>query len=453
MLWGGLFLALGPLRTAGDGDLYWQRWLGDLLLQTHHLPTALGSETFTAGGSPWIPQEWLFSLAVALAREHHLFILLSVLVSALPLAILCSIYWRSRYDGIEAAATGVALLFCGVAFLESFGARAQVLGWTALAAFMFFIERRDRWYYAALPTAIIWANLHASVAIAPAIVFTRVVAVFADGGFRAMRTSRDLLVLPAVVLAMFCTPFGWRLPAFALALATSPIRHYIQEWQPPALSDLSFVAGALPLALAILAGGRATLMQRKLQSFPAVLLFVASLFAFRNTALFAIVAAPLAARGLQTRFPSIARLGAKVAELEPVALPAIGLAIVLSAVALVRIQLQAPPPLPTAAIASLGNDGHNHRLLCEDFTWCSVALSYPTLQVFIDGRCDGYPLPVWRQYIAAIQARQNWSTPLERYGVNLVLAQRGSRLAEALGKTPNWERTYRDEKYVVFRRD
>jgi hypothetical protein len=31
-----------------DGDLYWQRRLGELLLQTQRLPTALGNETFTA---------------------------------------------------------------------------------------------------------------------------------------------------------------------------------------------------------------------------------------------------------------------------------------------------------------------------------------------------------------------------------------------------------------------
>jgi hypothetical protein len=453
VLWGGLFLALGPLRTPGDGDLYWQRWLGELLLQTHRLPASLGSETFTSAGAPWVPQEWLFSLAVALAREHHVFMLLSILVSALPLAVLCSIYWRSRNGCIEPAATGVALLFCGVAFVESFGARAQVLGWTALAAFMFFVERRDRWYYAAIPTAIVWANLHASVAVAPAIVLARVAATFADGGFRALRSSRDLLLLPPVILALFCTPFGGRLPALAVALATSPIRQYIQEWHPATWGDPSFMAGALPLALAILAGGRATLTERKLESFPSALLFAATLFASRNIALFAIVAAPLAARGLQTRFPSIARLGARVAELEPVALPTIGLAIVLSVVALARIQQQAPPVLPTAAIASLGNDGRNHRLFCEDFTWCSVALSYPTLHVFIDGRCDGYPLPVWRQYVATAQARENWSAPLQKYDVEFVVARRGSRLDSALEKMPNWGRSYQDVAYVVFRRD
>ena len=86
-LWGALFLVLGPLHAAGDGDLYWQRWLGDLLLRTHQLPDVLGSGTFTAPNAPWVPQEWVFSLAVALAMNQHLFLVLAILVSALPLGI------------------------------------------------------------------------------------------------------------------------------------------------------------------------------------------------------------------------------------------------------------------------------------------------------------------------------------------------------------------------------
>ncbi|HEY1868854.1 MAG TPA: hypothetical protein VGG70_11215 [Candidatus Cybelea sp.] len=451
-MWGGLFLVLGPLRAPGDGDLYWQRWLGELVLQTHRLPTTLGNTTFTAAGAAWIPQEWLFSVAVALARDYHAFLVLSILVSALPLAILFSIYWRSRAESAPEA-IGIVLLICGVAFLESFGARAQVLGWAALAVFMFFIERRDRWYYAALPAAVIWANLHASVAIAPAIVLARTAASFADGGLSGLRKSRDLVMLPLVVLATFCTPFGWRLPAFALALANSPIRHYIQEWQRPGWGDISFMLGALPIALAILLGGRTTLAARKLQSFPSALLFAATLFAARNITLFVIVAAPLAACGLQARFPQLRRLGSKFAELEPVGLPAIAIAVAASAFALARIQAHAPAPLPAAAISSLTTDGRNHRVFCENFTWCSVALQYPTLQVFIDGRCDGYPLAVWNDYVSTIRARKNWSEPLEKYGVGYVIAQRGSRLANAIEKLPHWGRSYEDVSYVVFRRD
>ncbi len=451
-LWAGLYLALGPLHSIGDGDLYWQRWLGDLLLKTRRLPTVLGSGTFTAPGAPWVPQEWFFSLAAAAASDHHLFLLFSIAVSAMPVLILASIYWRAR-GAASAEAIGVALLFCGIALLESFGVRAQVLGWAGLAAFLVFLERRDRWYYGALPAAIVWANVHASVMIAPAIVLARVIATVADGGLRALRSSRDLLLLPLVIFATFCTPLTWRLPYLAVTLASSPIRRYITEWQPVTWHDLSFTLGALPLALAVIAGGRATLSRERLQAFPAAVLFLAMLFATRNIPLFAIAAAPLAARGLDFRFGKIGQLGKKARELEPVALPGIALAIVFAAVSLTRAQQREPSPLPGFAIASLSGDGATHRVFCEDFTWCSMALGYPTLRVFIDGRCDAYPLLVWRQYISTVQVRGAWRDPLNAYGVDSIVTRTESPLALALAKTPNWERSYRDASFVVFRRD
>jgi hypothetical protein len=448
--WGGLYLVLGTIHQPGDGDLYWQRWLGELILQTHRLPTALGGETFTATGAAWIPQEWLFSLAVALAANYHFFFVLKAAMAVLPLAILVSILLRSR-DSSSPESVGVALLFCGVALLASFGVRAQVLGWAGLAAFMFFVERRDRWYYAAFPAAIIWANLHASVAIAPLIVLARIVATIADGGFRGLRTCRDLFMLPAVLLATFCTPLGWRLPYYAVALAGSPIRHYIQEWQPASLHDGSFTFGALPLALAIVLGGPATLLGRKAQSFPALVLFAAALFAARNVALFAIVAAPLAAVGLDARFPRLRDARAKLRALEPVALVTMAIAVICSGIALARIEARAPAPLPMAAVATLAADGSDHRLLCENFTWCSAALQFPNLRVFIDGRCDAYPLAVWRKYITTIDLQRRWRKPLNEYAVNAIIAKRGDDLAKALAAQPQWRRSFEDRTYVVFR--
>jgi len=50
-----------------DGDLAWQRRLGETILRTHAIPRALGDETFTAAGAPWLPQEWAFSVLGALA--------------------------------------------------------------------------------------------------------------------------------------------------------------------------------------------------------------------------------------------------------------------------------------------------------------------------------------------------------------------------------------------------
>jgi hypothetical protein len=376
--------------------------------------------------------------------------LLSLAVSAVPVAILGSIYARSRGNA-SPEATGIVLLLCGIAFLEAFSIRASVLGWAGLAAFVFFLERRDGWYYLALPIAVLWANLHASVVIAPLIVLVRVAGAVGDGGFRGLRTSRDFYILPAVLLATFCTPLGWRLPIFAVALTLSPIRHFIIEWLPPRLSDFSFTLGALPLVVIIAAAGRAALSRHKDQVFSAALLFAAALFAQRNIPFFAIVAGPLAAGALDLRVPQVRQLGPWARELAPVALIAIGIAIPLTAFGLTRVVHEEPSPI--AAVASLAGDRAAHRLLCEDFAWCSLALEYPNVRVFLDGRFDGYPLSVWRQYDSARTVGISWREPLRAYGVDAIVARRGSRLAVALLGEADWRITFQDRGFVVFRRE
>lgn len=420
-------------------------------MQTHHLPNALGAETFAAAGAPWVPQEWLFSLLVAASQAHGAFFLLSLAVSALPLGILWTIYLRAR-GAANPEAIGVALLCTGIAFAESFGVRAQVLGWAGLAAFLYFLERDDRWYYAALPMTVLWANLHASVALAPAIVAARLAATLVDGGVRALRTSRDLPMLAATIVATCCTPLGVRLPLYAIALAHSPIRHFIREWQPASFGDGSFYAGALPLAAAILIGGRATLAERKLQLFPALMLFAGVLFATRNVPLFAIAAAPLAAVGIAVRFRTLPAIRMRLRYFEPIAITNILIVLAIAMRSVTQTQLREPPQLPVAAIASVGAAGREGRLFCEDFSWCSIALSYPNLRVFMDGRCDPYPLSIWRRYIATVNAGPEADKTLDDYAVDTVVAKRDGALAKLLASNSRWHTAFSDRAYTVFRR-
>ncbi len=422
MLWGALLLVLGPIRAPGDGDLYWQRWLGELILRTHRIPNVLGPQAFTAPRAAWVPQEWLFSIFVALARDYQVFPLFAIAISALPLWILISIYLRSRATA-RPEAIGIACSSAALLCSSRSGFARRCLAGQRPQSFLYFLERDDAWYYAAFPVAVIWANLHASVALAPLIVGARLAAT-ALGGASPLRKSRDLFMLPLAVLAMFLTPLGWRIPELALTLAVSPIRHYITEWQPSTLRDISFALGALPLALAMAMGGGQRLWQDRLRSFPAALLFAAALFASRNVALFAIAAAPLAASGLSSRFRSWERLGAKLRELEGFALVSICVAIALSALALFRIQQHSPPRLPLKTIAFLAGDEQRHRLFCEDFSWCSIALGYPRVSVFIDGRCDGYPIGHLAPVLAAIHRRKpsSWDMPLKDSDVDSVMA-------------------------------
>ena len=450
-LWAGFFLVLGPLHTPGDGDLYWQQWLGDVILRTHQLPVALGSETFTSVGAHWVPHEWLFSTLVALAAQHEASFLLAILVSAIPALILVSIYLRSRATaGPEAIA--VVLLLCGLALVEWFGIRAQVLGWACIAALFYCLERRDRWYYAAIPVVVIWANLHASVMVAPVIILARIAGAAMGHGWRGMRDNRDVRILLPVVLATFCTPLGWHLPIYAFTLIGSPIRHFIQEWQSPGLGDASFVFGALPLAVLAVSGGGRSLARNGTEVVPAAVLFIAMFFASRNVPLFAIAVAPLAARAVDLRSGTLLALGKCLQAMEAFALTAICIAILLSGILLLWDQRVSPPRLPIAAIESASADHSDRRVFCEDFAWCSVALLYPRLRVFIDGRCDPYPVNVWRSYIATINVSDSWDETLQRYRIDTVIVARSSRFARALASDASWRRSFEDAAYAVYTR-
>jgi hypothetical protein len=446
--WGGLFVALNPFRALDNGDLYWQQWLGDYAFTWHRLPTALGNETFSAAGAPWVPQEWLVSFIVAGAMRNNLLVPLAVAMAAIPIGILASIYFRSR-ERASPAAIAAVLLFTGVALVASFGIRAQVLGWGCFAAFLLCLDRRDKWAYAAVPIVVLWANLHASVLLAPAYLLFRLIGRSFSDGLVAVMKGRDLRILALSFPAILCTPLGWHLPVYALMLSTSPIRHFIEEWQPVTLHNVEFVVGALPLALLVAAPRIRVRDMREL--LPIAALFVAMLFAVRNVPLFAIAAAPLAAQSLDALFPSFRRIESRIAEMERFALVTMSVAIVASAILLAGLVREQPPRTPFAAIASLTADGEQRRLFCENFSACSAALQYPRLRVFMDGRADPYPLGVWNSYISVIRVEPSWRNVLRNYRVDTILASRGSPLATALARETNWKPSFRDDAFVVFR--
>lgn len=333
----------------------------------------------------------------------------------------------------------------------SFGVRAQVLGWGCFAAFLLCLERRDGWYYLSVPIVMLWANVHASAMLAPIYLGARVVGGALDGNW-GVQKSRDARNLILVAVALLCTPFGWHLPAYAVGLTLSPIRHYIQEWQPVNFSDVPFIAGAFPIAVSVVLGGLRFAWRNKSEGLPILLLFIAMLFARRAVPLFAIAAAPLAAQALSARFRGIARLSASTDNLQRFAFVAIGTALVFTALALWLVRRDAAPTVPMAAISRVAADGGAKRVFCENFNDCSLALQYPNLRVFMDGRCDPYPLPVWKSYMDVIHLRGAWRTTLLRYGVSTVVALEAGRLAHAIDLRGGWRRTFDDGTFVVFSR-
>lgn len=449
------FAAAAWFDPARDGDIAWQRRLGLQILQTGHLPNALGIEAFTAPHAAWVPQEWALGLAIALTLHTPYFVLL---VLATTLAAGAVLWFTARTAAAFGSATlpmAFAVVCAGEAMLESFGIRAQVFAWACLAALLYIIRvapPRRQWI--ALPVVLLWANLHASAMLAPVLLLLWTAGCALEDRIASPRVVRSALLTVGATIAVCCTPLGLQLPLYALDLLHSPIRAAITEWQPAGFDAPSFTLGLLPAAVAAVPG----LVFVRRRAGPELAIASAVLYlaitAVRNVPVAAIVLAPLAAKALTGLLPEHLRINRLFQDRGLARVFAAGActAAVIGVLALLVSPEFKKGELPAAAVANLAAQPGIHRLYCEDFAWCSLALDYPNLREFLDGRADPYPLSVWQEYVTVFHASGAWRTILDRRGVDAVLVRKGRALARAMPRLRGWHLVYTDAAFDLFLR-
>lgn len=431
---GAWFTAIALRFPAADGDLLWQRWLGDRILRDHVIPRALGAEAFAAAGAPWTPHEWLFSLGLAWTSAHGAPWAIPLLCAFAAIFALVLVVLRCARRGVSATRAACAIPLCSLAMMQSFGARAQVLGWAGLTTVLWLLECEGPWAWAAIPVTVIWANLHASALLAPVLA-----ALFAGAALlRDRRLSSDVRRFGAIAagccLATLATPLGIDLPRYAIMLAQSPIRHSISEWAPTGFGSAAFVMGAFPLVLVLVAFGvRASLRDRLVACLFAALLFSA----VRNVPVFALVTAPIAIAAIPLR---AARRGTERAA-QPAAWAVVAAITLIVPVLGVLVYRNAPVQtalLPfESAHALMRGAVTPPRIFCEDFAWCSIFLADgPAARFFMDGRCDPYPPAIWREYRDVLDGKNRWAAILAARRIDAMLVRRDGTLDSLLAERP-----------------
>jgi hypothetical protein len=447
---------MGAWFYAGhDGDLAWQQWLGSYILHAHHLPQHLGRETFTAPGSPWVPQEWAFSVAVAWFSTHGRFSVLAVL-SVLAAAIsLVLVAYRAHRRGASTFATAFVTACTGFAMLQAFGVRAQIFGWLFLSVVLLVLDLENAWMFLALIAVALWANVHASVLIAPVVIGAWAIGTWIEDRAWSVRVERNMVIAAGSLVAVCFTPLLWHLPLYAVKLETSVIRSAIAEWQPPDVLFPGLTWGLLPLLAICCYFGIAAPRERWRDG---MLFAVAALMAgiaVRHIPLAAMILAPMAAQRLSSAVPSHARINAVMQEHFSEALIYVCSAIVCGVIVLDLAHLPqiSGVTLPKTAIVSLADLRGTHNLYCEDFAWCSLALQKDNLRTFLDGRCDPFPYSVWSDYLAVERVSPSWNRVLKRWNVDAVLVAKSNSLAQALQLRRDWHIFYHDRRYEIFLRD
>lgn len=227
-----------------EKDIFWHVASGRYILEHHRLPEP-DPFTFTAGSRPDVHHEWLSQILLALLDRAAGLRGLRV-ARAACLAATLALGFVVLFRAFPAPSLALAALSAWWVLLQpNVTIRPHLFGWILALVILGLFLPSDRWSRqrgaAFFLLLVLWANLHSSVTIVPALLLLFLAGELAEAALRR-RFDRDLLrrhgaLLAASVAACLAQPAGFRL--FGYVLATPAVNAGMSvEWLPLLAGDV-----------------------------------------------------------------------------------------------------------------------------------------------------------------------------------------------------------------------
>jgi hypothetical protein len=446
-----------------DPDTWWHVKVGEQILATHALPTT-DTYSFTAAGTAWMAYEWLGEVLLALAARTGglwgLLIFQRVIVVIVAGVLYYLAYVRSGNAKAACIASAIVLPIAPVAFTL----RPQMIGYVFLLVTVICLEHfrngssKALWFLP--PLFVVWVNTHGTFVFGLFVIglywvtslFKFKIGGLVAEGMDARRCTQLLLAFLLCLLALLVTPYGSKLAAYPIEMATAQPLNIanIQEWQPLSLANpvgvylLIFAMGLFVAQVTLRLSYRLVDM--------ILLLFVlyAACAHLRFAMLFVIflipVVAEIFARWTPPYDPSKDRYVLNFALM------------VIAVVAVVKLQptRQALDSLvskdyPAGAVDYLRNHPYPTGMFNE-YGWGGYLIWQlgPEHKVFIDGRADVYEYSgVLPDYMVIAGAQADAMRTLARRDVRSCLVNRTGALAQLLAAN-GWRQIYSDDLAAIF---
>ena len=449
----------------GDPDTWWHLKTGELIWNTHSIPT-VDSFSFTAYGHPWVAQEWLSELTMygawKLGGNAGLMLWLGILASLLIVGayVLCTAY--SGNCKVAFLGGVIVWLFSTIGL----AVRPHMVGYLLLVCELLFIRlgrtRDSRWFLTLPALFAVWINVHSSFFFG--VVVLGVILLFSFVEFRVgflsstrwPREKRNLLTSAFVlsVAALFLNPIGPKLVWYPVdVMLNQPLNiGIVSEWQQISFSDFRGSAllcmGGLVLLVPLL---------RRIDLYASELFLAAMGFGFairheRMLFVFGILTAPVLCRLLASTWERYdprrdnAWAGAVV-----LGLVALGIVMVFPSHKNIEEQIRAHNPVQGVEFLKRSN---LHGNLLNDYVFGGYLIwAAPERKVSMDGRADLYEsagVLVEQARWALLEADPNEF--LDKYGIGICLLSRNAPMTRVLPLLPGWKRVYRDDLAVIFAR-
>jgi hypothetical protein len=470
------FICLIPIAVT---DFWWQAKTGELIVRNGAIPTR-DPFSWTSAGQPWLVHEWLtevfFYLALARMPDWVLLFYKSGLA-----ALVCALVLVRGWARSGSLVLGIGAAMVAAYVLRNYAdLRPQMVTFVLLAGMLLALDEYREGRLKKLPWVLpfvfaLWANLHGGV-IVGLILITLWVVGDALGMWLFRQQVPGLprlgLAVAASFLAVALNPNGFHVYAYPFQVLGHPkVMDYITEWFSPSLHNATMRPFFLLLLstfglLALVRGGR-----RVGELLVLLAMAFAALQAQRNTAPFAVAAAPAAAAAVGLLWKEAAPL-APLREITREALVQLAGAVVLAGALLGLTYYHLPRDANRRLLApghwyawgiklhefpvqatQLMKEGMWPGRIYNDYVWGGYLIwhLYPRQRVFIDGRAEVYyPTGAFDDEMIIHQATVGWPQALDRRGVDVILTARGGNLATALQWTPQWRLAFTGSVEVVY---
>lgn len=435
-----LFLSQGAQGLFRDSDTGWHVLNGEAILNTATLPR-VDNFSYTHGGQPWFAWEWMSD--VLLGGAHRIAGLSGVALLA-AFAIALTAWGAARLSlslgGNLFFTAGAIVLLLGSTSIHWL-ARPHVFSWLFALVFLACAEHK-RFLYALPLLACLWANMHGSFLLGPAILLIY--------GFPGASL--------ASLAATFINPYGWHLHEHVFTyLQNNYLMDHIAEFRSFSFHSPGALYVELFLFVAVL-GTVALLKQRRFG--PALLalgMLHISMYSARHLPTAAVLLLPLSVAALTREareWPGLRPLleySDRLRIIDQKIWGVVPMILVLAVTVAARDQNIGfdPAKFPVRA-AGFIPDG---RVFTKD-QWGGYLIYRfgGQTKVFIDGRSDFYGQNFLETYAQVADVKPGWQNVLKEYDVRVVLIPSDHALASALQLSPDWRRVYTDSIAAVFQR-
>ena len=488
-----LFIFGGGERLFRDSDTGWHIRNGQWILSHGMLPRT-DPYSFSKPGQPWLAWEW--GSDAVMGWMHGLDGLRGVaslfaLLAAAAAWMWCRLNFAAGGDFFLTALLAAPMI---TTVSLHWLARPHLLSWLFALGAVWFAETATAPFGLiklagiAAVTAV-WANLHGSFLLAPAIALiyafayvvrpllwapdTQTTGAQMDPATDRTKALWFLWAALAALAGSLANPYGWHLHAHILSyLRDEDLTSRVAEFQSFNFHDPDAAQVTLTMLVAASAAVLALAQKRLAQAILMALLVWGGLRSARVIPLVALLALPLAngtiaqaLRSVSTLRPEIARRLARTLRYSS-GLGAIdrrltGAVFLIVAVFFSLVALRAPAQaagigfsptrFPVAAADAVAKLPADARLLAPDSYGGYLIYRFNgARKVYFDGRSDFYGAAFMKQYLILIQARPGWQEIVRAYGFDYALLPEDSSLKAAL-QQEGWSTLYEDKTATLLR--